>query len=439
MIKLIKINKIHPHPDNPRKDLGDITELAESIKISGILQNLTVVPMDDEIRELEFDEGREDVEYYAVIGHRRLAAAKLAGLKEVPCAISDMDYKTQIATMLLENMQRSDLTIYEQAQGFQMMMDLGETVSNISEKTGFSESTVRRRTKLLELDQDKLKETMGRRATLADYAELEKIEDLELRNEILEYIGTSDFDWKLRRAIEDEKRQKHFDEILRGIKEFATEIDPDNTNNLTYDTAYYGRPSDKLVIPDDIDEVEYFYCIRYDYIYIYYKDPESEEIDKEEERKRAIRDEKGKKLEELTRIAYELRQDFIKNVSNTKARKNIETIIESNLYAMAESYSALDYKELAEIIDIDISDNEDVELKDIVRHMWKKPESYLLAATYCKLDSDGLGYFDSWDCSHRPNKKLDYIYNLLEKLGYKMSEEEIALQNGTHKLFRDVE
>lgn len=435
MIKFIKTDKIHPHPDNPRKDLGDITELAESIKTSGILQNLTVVPMDGEIRELGFDEGREDVEYYAVIGHRRLAAAKLAGLEEVPCAISDMDYKTQIATMLLENMQRSDLTIYEQAQGFQMMMDLGETVSNISEKTGFSESTVRRRTKLLELDQDKFKESSYRGATLADYAELEKIEDLELRNEILEYIGTSDFDWKLRRAIEDEKRQKHFDEILRGVKEFATEIDPDNTNNLTYDTAYYGRPSDKLVIPDDIDEVEYFYCIRYDYIYIYYKDPESEEIDKGEERKRAIRDEKSKKLEELTRIAYELRQDFIKSVSNTKARKNIETIIESTLYAMAENYSALDYKELAEIIDIDISDNEDVELKDIVRHMWKKPESYLLAAAYCKIDFDGLCYFDFWDCSYRPNERLDHIYNLLKKLGYKMSEEEKALQDGTHKLF----
>lgn len=55
--------------------------------------------------------------------------------------------------MLLENMQRSDLTVYEQAQGFQMMLDLGESISDISEKTGFSETTVRRRVKLLELDQ----------------------------------------------------------------------------------------------------------------------------------------------------------------------------------------------------------------------------------------------------------------------------------------------
>lgn len=44
----IAIDKLHPHPDNPRKVLGDIDELAESIKASGILQNLTVVPMNDD-------------------------------------------------------------------------------------------------------------------------------------------------------------------------------------------------------------------------------------------------------------------------------------------------------------------------------------------------------------------------------------------------------
>ena len=64
--------------------------------------------------------------YRVVIGHRRLAAAKLAGLAEVPCAVVEMTEQEQIATMLLENMQRSDLTVYEQAQGFQMMLDLGE-------------------------------------------------------------------------------------------------------------------------------------------------------------------------------------------------------------------------------------------------------------------------------------------------------------------------
>lgn len=64
----LPVSKLFPHPDNPRKDNGDLTELAESIKANGVLQNLTVVP-------------KEDGSYTVIIGHRRLAAAKLAGRK----------------------------------------------------------------------------------------------------------------------------------------------------------------------------------------------------------------------------------------------------------------------------------------------------------------------------------------------------------------------
>ena len=100
----IPITSISTHPQNPRKDLGDLTELAESIRTTGILQNLTVVQNDD-------------YTYTVIIGHRRLAAAKLAGLETVPCAVVEMSEDDQLATMLAENMQRSDLTVYEQAEG----------------------------------------------------------------------------------------------------------------------------------------------------------------------------------------------------------------------------------------------------------------------------------------------------------------------------------
>ena len=93
----LRIELLTPHPDNPRKDLGDLTELAASIKENGVLQNLTVVPHEDG--------------YRVIIGHRRLEAAKLAGLTEVPCVIVDMSPKEQVQTMLLENMQRADLTV----------------------------------------------------------------------------------------------------------------------------------------------------------------------------------------------------------------------------------------------------------------------------------------------------------------------------------------
>ena len=90
-----------------------------------------------------------------------------------------MDEREQMQTMMIENMQRSDLTVYEQAQGFQMMMDFGQTVEQISDKSGFSQSTVRRRIKLLELNHDSFKKAEKRGATLSDFAQLDKIEDLE--------------------------------------------------------------------------------------------------------------------------------------------------------------------------------------------------------------------------------------------------------------------
>ena len=73
-IKYIPVSKLWGHPDNPRKDLGDVTELAESIKVNGVLQNLTVVPLFGEITKKWDGES-----YRVIIGHRRLAAAKLTG------------------------------------------------------------------------------------------------------------------------------------------------------------------------------------------------------------------------------------------------------------------------------------------------------------------------------------------------------------------------
>ena len=141
-ITMIPVDQLIHHPQNPRLDLGDLTELAESIRNQGVLQNLTVVP------EAEFP---GDDHYPVVIGNRRMEAAKMAGLAEVPCVISDMDYNTQIATMLTENIHRTDLTLFEQAQGFQMMMDLGYTEGKISEMTGFSRTTVKRRVEMAKL------------------------------------------------------------------------------------------------------------------------------------------------------------------------------------------------------------------------------------------------------------------------------------------------
>jgi ParB/RepB/Spo0J family partition protein len=137
-IVMIRREQLHPHPDNPRKDLGDLEELRESIKEHGIMQNLTVVPDKDG--------------YKILIGHRRFAASE-GILEELPCVISEgLTDREQVGIMLCENMQRSDLTVFEQAHGFQMMLDLGDTVEVISQKTGFSKQTIKHRLEISKLD-----------------------------------------------------------------------------------------------------------------------------------------------------------------------------------------------------------------------------------------------------------------------------------------------
>ncbi len=175
-IEMMPVGRLREHPDNPRKDKGDLTELTDSIRKKGIMQNLTVVP------------DPEGNGYLVLIGNRRFAAALEAGLTELPCRIeSDIPRSEQVAIMLEENIQRNDLTVLEQADGFQMMLDLGETVDTVAEKTGFSKSTVYHRLNIAKLDHELIEGFAddGFQLTLNDLYELEKVPDVEARNRIL--------------------------------------------------------------------------------------------------------------------------------------------------------------------------------------------------------------------------------------------------------------
>ena len=95
----INAKLIHQHPDNPRKDLGDLTELSESIKKKGIMQNLTVIPGYWDEKRTHHEEG-----YTLIIGHRRFAAGKMAGVTMYPCRIvEDMSYASALQTIQRNN------------------------------------------------------------------------------------------------------------------------------------------------------------------------------------------------------------------------------------------------------------------------------------------------------------------------------------------------
>jgi len=224
----IGIRQIHPHPNNPRKDLGDLSELAESIKKNGVMQNLTVIPMED-----------QPGEYMTIIGHRRCAAAELAGITELPCRIIEgMSQKEQVSTMLEENMQRDDLTIFEQAQGFQLMLDLGETEETIAQKTGFSKTTIRRRLNIAKLDQKELQKKEqddSFQLTLKDLYELEKVEDVKTRNKILkESTNSRELIWKSQSAVKDAERAKKIRQITDMLMKIGVEKAPETAMNEQY-------------------------------------------------------------------------------------------------------------------------------------------------------------------------------------------------------------
>ena len=130
----LPIDDVLPHPRNVRREVTDLEEIAASIAVCGILQPLTVAP--------------QDGHYVIIAGHRRLAAARLAGLSEVPCVIREdlaNNLLAQLESQIIENVMRSDLTIMEEADAYQQLELLGATEVSIAKSTGRSRGTVRQR------------------------------------------------------------------------------------------------------------------------------------------------------------------------------------------------------------------------------------------------------------------------------------------------------
>lgn len=431
MIKMIAVDKIMPNPDNPRRDLGDLTELAESIKENGVLQNLTVVEIP--LTDKDLPEYHGVPEYKVIIGHRRLAAAKIAGLYEVPCVVAVMDHKTQVGTMLLENMQRVDLTIYEQAQGFQMMLNLGDEMKEISKQTGFSETTVRRRVKLLELDKKKFKDGTERGANLMDFMELFEIKDPALRDEALGTIGTDEFSWTLRRAKNKEKQNEWTEAMSAKLDQFAKRVD-NNPDGFTIVRYYNDTITDEEVeIPEDAEEKEYAYRPLSHGQIILYVEVEGETEEEILAKERAEQEEAERKaiIKDIKDRAADSRKEFIYNLTENKVKELTGEVLALALEMRTSLY--LWDNDFINIFEIKEGLEFDESKKLGINKAKESPSLSLLKIIYAD-EFEGASYF-KWDGEYVENEGLDKLYNLLIKLGYQMSEEERQLQDGSHTAF----
>ena len=475
-IVMIPVEKLFHHNENPRQNLGDLTELAESIKKNGIMQNLTVVKghMIDKEEWIRLAKAEgvckeealstwdpnawEPYGFTVVIGNRRMEAAKMAGLTEVPCVISDMDYKTQIATMLQENMQRADLTVYEQAQGFQMMMDLGYSAKEISERTGFGETTVRRRLKMAELDPKLLKKACEtkdgeRQITLFDFERLAQVDSIKERNSLLKDIGERNFDWNLTRALRMQKARAVRNDALKELKDAGIiQLKDGEEYSSKYDRLYNDnvdlaewKPGKKL-IPKSKEQLYFFMSDDTVKFYTKAQQQKKEPVKKTEaeKKKEAAIENAWKIADRVTQTSAELRAAFAEGltVKPSNAMQMLRwTIIAAMSDMMDHKYEV--YTALRENYDLqgayrwDVVDDLEAKIMAMPQSEWPVLIQTIMEGRYKdrkRTESFAGGNRRDWPQWSR-NTRLEQCYKWLTEFGYQMSEEEIQMMSGTHPCF----
>lgn len=143
-VKTIPVASIVPNPFQPRKEFSEeaLAELAESIRNQGVLQPILVRTAPDS----------SPGHFELVAGERRLRAAKMAGLQDIPCLVRELDDEQSLTIAIVENLQREDLNIIEEALGLKQLQDrLNLSQEDLARKVGKSRPAVANTLRLLQL------------------------------------------------------------------------------------------------------------------------------------------------------------------------------------------------------------------------------------------------------------------------------------------------
>lgn len=441
----LPLSQIYPHPDNPRKDLGDLSEMTESVRKNGIMQNLTVIPGHWDSAGKWIDGG-----YTLVIGHRRHAAARKAELEKVPCRIIEgMTYKEQVSMMLEENMQRNDLTIWEQAQGFQMMLNLGDTEEQIAEKTGFSKSTVHHRINIAKLDQNIIKDKEKDeyfQLSITDLYALEKIENIDERNRILrESLDRRQLLYKAKSAAEEEKRKKSFDAVVKILEPLGVKPATKKAENEQYSNKWKTVKEIDLTkeIPTEIKlrGKEQKYYLRWGYnVRIIEKNVVNEKTKSEWELKREKLDADKKYIVGKTKQVFTEMKAFVLDIVNGKniirKEENYQRIALWEL--LMKNHCTVSEQRIAGFLlgaknYYDVKEEEQEKVRPQIMKM-SMYEQMLCALMGNALRSDLVDYFGKYKTEEA--KEAIEIYEFLEQYGFCIEDDEqMQILNGTHELY----
>lgn len=244
----LPIADIFPNPHQPRTefDYSDITSLAESICQNGILQPLSV--------------RRIANGYELIAGERRLRAAKLIQLKYVPCIILDISERTSAVLALVENIQRQDLSFFDEANAIEKLISYyGMTQEDAAIKLGKAQSTIANKLRILKLSEEEKELIMKYGLTERHARSLLRLGSKEERLEIISRIIKFNLNVERTEQIIDEyigkakekASYKKRSKVFQNVKIFV------NTINKAVETMKAaGIPADSKKIQNE-DYIEY--------------------------------------------------------------------------------------------------------------------------------------------------------------------------------------
>ena len=226
----VDVDKIKPNPFQPRKDFDEakLSELAKSVRQYGVIQPLTVTRT-----EVEKPDGGIAVEYELISGERRLRAAKIAGVAQVPVIIraGHDDDKTKLELAIIENLQREDLNAIDRAKAFDQLVKMfGFKHSEVAEKVGKSREYVSNTLRLLALPEElqtalaEGKISEGHTRPLLMLADRPEEQQTLYREILLKRLTVRDTESIARRIAFDRVRKKEYlyaPEILEMEKELG--------------------------------------------------------------------------------------------------------------------------------------------------------------------------------------------------------------------------
>ena len=430
-IKLINTSLIDPHPDNPRKNIGDVTDLADSIRANGLLTPLSVVP--------------NGSRYRVIAGHRRLAACKQAGTGAVPCFVLDLDPLQQLEAMITENCQREQLTALEEADAIQGMLDLGATTANVAHRLGRSADYVRDRAKAASIDNEV-------RATRDDFSQL-TIGQLvaiarydgqpDRQKKLAQAAGTSNFDYILHDIERDDRNRQWIESVATLLKNAdGINLIPDPEKPyIDPEWCYPGCMFPSTGTPEEVierirEQNPAAVSIHTQRVSLWTRRDKTADAEKEARRaaEQAERDARRHALEEYATASADKRMAWLHanlhgikraQLIETTARLGLQQIIDPDPQGYTLALSTWNNAACGGEQFATISGIEPKRALAELRHHLDEPDWAVWAVQILAARIEWFIDPEDWTSTNNVGRRIHGYYLILESLGYQPSDDEI--------------